>query len=40
MTTSVKKQSFQRKPALIAGTSLLIMALAAFFSMALHTGVL
>ncbi|MGE7624712.1 DUF4386 domain-containing protein [Viridibacillus sp. NPDC096237] len=32
MTTSVKKQSYQRKSALIAGTSLIIMALAAFFS--------
>ncbi|PFA22705.1 MULTISPECIES: DUF4386 domain-containing protein [Bacillus cereus group] len=32
MVISIKKQSFQRKSALIAGTSLLIMALAAFFS--------
>ncbi|PEI95511.1 hypothetical protein CN679_04070 [Bacillus pseudomycoides] len=32
MTTSVTKQSYQRKSALIAGTSLIIMALAAFFS--------
>lgn len=32
MTTLVKEQSYQRKSALIAGTSLIIMALAAFFS--------
>lgn len=32
MTITVKKQSFQRKSALIAGTSLFIMALTAFFS--------
>ncbi|WP_028399923.1 DUF4386 domain-containing protein [Ectobacillus panaciterrae] len=32
MATSVKEQSYQRKSALVAGTSLIIMALAAFFS--------
>lgn len=32
MATSVKKLSYQRKSALTAGTSLIIMALAAFFS--------
>lgn len=32
MDTSVKKQSYQRKSALIAGISLIIMTLAAFFS--------
>ncbi|MDM5186856.1 DUF4386 domain-containing protein [Bacillus sp. DX4.1] len=32
MVTSVREQSYQRKSALIAGTSLIIMALAAFFS--------
>ncbi|MBO1625755.1 DUF4386 domain-containing protein [Bacillus arachidis] len=32
MATSVKEQSYQRKSALVAGISLIIMALAAFFS--------
>ncbi|NQX70382.1 DUF4386 domain-containing protein [Paenibacillus alba] len=32
MTTSVKNGSYQRKSALIAGTSLIIMAIASFFS--------
>lgn len=32
MTISVKEQSYQRKLALIAGTSLIVMALAASFS--------
>ncbi|WP_312470382.1 DUF4386 domain-containing protein [Neobacillus sp.] len=32
MATSIKEQSYQRKSALIAGTSLIIMTLAAFFS--------